>query len=233
MSDTFGGMIEVRVGRRSQRLASFVRMLDKDSRWGSDNGLATLIPSLLQMSFSGYPFVLPDMIGGNGYAGDDGLQVRGNVTYLDLHKHWRILVSRVYAVGKKNSFVHRTFFNFQESEPPSEELFVRWLQANAFMPALQFSFVPWRYSRETVAHAREMAQLHADYAGVIAALAEEATETGAPINRPIWWVDPEDEVALAIEDGEEEEEEEKRVFVLVGVCVTAAWSLQLLSLATY
>ena len=101
------------------------------------------------------------------------------------------------------------------------------------MPALQFSFVPWRYSRETVAHAREMAQLHADYAGVIAALAEEATETGAPINRPIWWADPEDEVALAIEDGEEEEEEEKRVFVLVGVCVTAAWSLQLLSLATY
>ncbi len=90
MSDTFGGMIEVRVGRLSQRLASFVRMLDKDSRWGSDNGLATLIPSLLQMSFSGYPFVLPDMIGGNGYAGDDGLQVRGNVTYLDLHKHWRI-----------------------------------------------------------------------------------------------------------------------------------------------
>jgi hypothetical protein len=28
-------------------------MLDKDSRWGYDNGLKTLIPTLLQISMSG------------------------------------------------------------------------------------------------------------------------------------------------------------------------------------
>ena len=54
------------------------------------------------MSFAGYPFVLPDMIGGNGYG----------------------------------------------SELPSRELFVRWMQANVFMPAMQFSFVPWQYDQE-------------------------------------------------------------------------------------
>ena len=49
----------------------------------------------------GYPFVLPDMIGGNAY----GLR-------------------------------------------PGKELFVRWAQANAFMPALQFSILPWNYDEE-------------------------------------------------------------------------------------
>lgn len=28
---------------------------------------------------------------------------------------------------------------------PSAELFVRWVQANTFMPAMQFSYVPWDY----------------------------------------------------------------------------------------
>jgi alpha-glucosidase (family GH31 glycosyl hydrolase) len=52
----------------------------------------------------GYPFVLPDMIGGNGY---------NNIR-------------------------------------PDEEIFVRWLQANVFMPSLQFSYVPWDYSDGSV-----------------------------------------------------------------------------------
>ena len=37
-----------------------------DSRWGNDNGLKTMIPNALLMSILGYPFILPDMIGGNG-----------------------------------------------------------------------------------------------------------------------------------------------------------------------
>lgn len=57
----------------------------------------------------GYPLVLPDMIGGNGY-GDEGLDGPSNM--------------------------------------PSKEIFLRWLQANTFMPALQFSYVPWDYDSE-------------------------------------------------------------------------------------
>ncbi len=49
---------------------------------------------------SGYSFVLPDMIGGNGYKG-----------------------------------------------APSRELYIRWLQVNTFMPAMQISYVPWMYDQ--------------------------------------------------------------------------------------
>jgi alpha-glucosidase (family GH31 glycosyl hydrolase) len=74
---TFGGSrSEVRVGLRSQQSVGLVRMLDKDSSWGYANGLRTLIPCALQMSLSGYPFVLPDMIGGNGYG--DGANQHDN-----------------------------------------------------------------------------------------------------------------------------------------------------------
>ena len=33
---------------------------------------------------------------------------------------------------------------------PPKELFVRWMQANVFMPAMQFSFVPWQYDQEVI-----------------------------------------------------------------------------------
>lgn len=49
----FGKMIEVRVGRRSQEWPVFVRMLDKDSRWTYENGLKTMVTTLLQMSIAG------------------------------------------------------------------------------------------------------------------------------------------------------------------------------------
>ena len=44
-------------------------MLDKQSVWDYSDGLQTLIPTALMMSIAGYPFVLPDMIGGNAYSG--------------------------------------------------------------------------------------------------------------------------------------------------------------------
>lgn len=60
-------ILEVRVGIRAQHLPVFVRMMDKDSRWDEDNGLRTLIPHVLLFGVLGYPFALPDMIGGNAY----------------------------------------------------------------------------------------------------------------------------------------------------------------------
>lgn len=157
----FGPMIEVRVGRRTQKYPIFVRMLDKDSNWGFDNGLKTLVTTLLQMSMVGYPFVLPDMIGGNGYGSDDPLD---------------------------------------QSNIPSRQLYLRWLQANVFMPSMQFSFVPWIYDQEVIEHTKLMINLRNSYADLIVDLAKNAVETGEPINRPIWWIDPQDEAALAIED---------------------------------
>lgn len=65
---------------------------------------------------AGYPLVLPDMIGGNGYG--DGLPPPGS---------------------ESQSSVEGA---------PNKEIFLRWLQANTFMPALQFSYVPWDYGQE-------------------------------------------------------------------------------------
>ena len=58
---------EVRVGYRTQTQPIFVRMMDKFSNWGHDNGLKSVIPCALTFGILGYPFVLPDMIGGNAY----------------------------------------------------------------------------------------------------------------------------------------------------------------------
>lgn len=50
----FGDLIEVRTGYKTQDLPVFVRMIDKDSTWGKNNGLYTLITTLLQMNMNGY-----------------------------------------------------------------------------------------------------------------------------------------------------------------------------------
>ncbi|OXU27291.1 hypothetical protein TSAR_004452 [Trichomalopsis sarcophagae] len=146
----FDNNIEARVGWKTQGLPMFVRMIDKDTRWTWNNGLPTLITTLLQMNLNGYVFVLPDMIGGNGYVGN----------------------------------------SFNDTELPSKEIFIRWLQANVFMPALQYSFVPWDFDAETIAICKTFTDLHAKIAPKIVALMKKAVETGAPVNPPIWWVDP-------------------------------------------
>jgi myogenesis-regulating glycosidase len=59
MAYHFGNQIEVRVASRTQDLPIFVRMLDKDSKWGFDNGLRSVITTGLIQSILGYPFILP------------------------------------------------------------------------------------------------------------------------------------------------------------------------------
>ncbi|CAG2056796.1 unnamed protein product [Timema podura] len=150
----FGPFVEVRSAQRTQDLPVFVRMLDKDSRWGFNNGLRTLVTTLLQMNTVGYTFVLPDMIGGNAYG----------------------------------------------SDLATKELFIRWLQANTFIPALQFSIVPWDYDNQTVEIAKKFTALHYQYSDLIIELARNSSEYGSPINPPIWWVDPDDSDAQAVDD---------------------------------
>ncbi|XP_043670069.1 myogenesis-regulating glycosidase isoform X2 [Vespula pensylvanica] len=160
LAKNFDDNIEVRVGWRSQELPIFVRMIDKDSTWTWNNGLPTLITTLLQMNLNGYVYVLPDMIGGNGYLN-----------------------------GALNGTVY-----------PPKELFIRWLQANVFMPSLQYSFVPWDFDNETVAICKTYTDLHAAITPLILDRMNESIRTGAPLNPPIWWVDPTDKTAHKIND---------------------------------
>jgi len=145
--------LEVRVGVQTQHLPVFVRLMDKESRWDDDNGLATLIPHVLTFGILGYPFALPDMVGGNAYHG-----------------------------------------------LPDRELYVRWLEANALMPAIQLSIPPWQYDDEVVEIARRMLQIREQYADLIVCLAHESKRTGSPIIRPLWWLAPTDEVSQTIDN---------------------------------
>ncbi|CAG5101125.1 Similar to MYORG: Myogenesis-regulating glycosidase (Homo sapiens), partial [Cotesia congregata] len=83
---------------------------------------------------------------------------------------------------------------------PSKELFIRWLQCNVFMPSLQYSFVPWDYDAKTINISRKFTDLHAKTTPSIVKAMQAAVKTGAPVNSPIWWVDPDNQEAHKIND---------------------------------
>eukprot|EP00062_Callorhinchus_milii_P012189 gi/632958960/ref/XP_007895345.1/ PREDICTED: uncharacterized family 31 glucosidase KIAA1161 homolog [Callorhinchus milii] len=156
MAASFPQMCEVRVGFRSQGLPCFVRMIDRDSVWGYELGLKSLIPTALTMSLLGYHFILPDMIGGNVYP-------------------------------------NRTDVSDSDPDLPDRELYIRWLELSAFLPAMQFSVPPWLYDSEVLAIANKFTCLRESLvAPLLLQLAEEATQTGSPIIRPLWWLAPSD-----------------------------------------
>jgi myogenesis-regulating glycosidase len=70
---------DVRTAWRNQRGTILLREWDKHSEWGLGNGLQSVLTQALTFGLIGYPFVLPDMIGGNEYGGqhaDDELLIR-------------------------------------------------------------------------------------------------------------------------------------------------------------
>ncbi|XP_065672279.1 myogenesis-regulating glycosidase [Hydra vulgaris] len=60
-----GNLSEVRVGYKSQRFSVFVRILDRSTIWEVHNGLRSVLTAVLTLGILGYPFILPDMVGGN------------------------------------------------------------------------------------------------------------------------------------------------------------------------
>ncbi|XP_065224576.1 myogenesis-regulating glycosidase-like [Planococcus citri] len=141
----FRPIAEVRSARGTQKYPIFLRMIDRESNWDGRLALSTLIPTLLLMNILGYPFVLPDMVGGNGY-----------------------------------------------NEKVSDELFVRWLQANVFMPSIQFSYLPSDYGNEVLRISKKFVDLHVQYADKIIEAMKNSVKHGTPVNAPLWWIDPTD-----------------------------------------
>ena len=60
----------VQVGYNTQMYPTIVSLLDRESKWGLDNGLHSILTSTLTLSILGYPFVLPGPIGGSSYKRD-------------------------------------------------------------------------------------------------------------------------------------------------------------------
>jgi len=148
------GWNETRVGIYSQPLGIVQRLQDKNSVWGRENGLGALLPEAITTSLRGFPFLMPDMVGGNQYDGDT-------------------------------------------IEP---ELLVRWAQASALMPLLQFSVGPWHHGAQALKLCREASALHLAFAPYTYRLAEAAGTTGEPILAPLFYHAPADPETHRITD---------------------------------
>ena len=146
---------EMRAGWFAQDVPVAFRQFDKDSIWGTDNGLASVLTQYLAMGLIGYPFILPDMVGGNEYI-----------------------------------------------QKADDELFVRWVELNTYLPMVQFSVVPWRDSFSPQVHQMTLALMEKrkTMTGYILQLADEAAATQMPLVRPLFFEFPEDESTYGIED---------------------------------
>ncbi|XP_064649998.1 myogenesis-regulating glycosidase-like isoform X2 [Lineus longissimus] len=165
----FGANVELRAAYQSQKYPIFVRMFDKDSYWGYNNGLKTLIPTVFQFGILGYPYILPDMIGGNAYG-------------------W---------TTDSTGSVDPQSFASGDPVLPDRELYIRWMQLTTYLPSMQFSLAPWQYDEEVVEIARRMMKIHEEVVTpIILEAAKQTKEDGSPIIRPLWWLDTQDDNCL-------------------------------------
>lgn len=151
--------MEFRSGWFAQDDGQIMREYDKDSTWGNNNGLASVLTQMFSLEMIGYPFILPDMIGGNGYTG------------------W-----------------------------PSSELYIRWVEMNAFMPLMQFSMAPWDTritglpTQTTIEITKFYAGIHQSLSSYILNLAQNSAETGMPMLKPLFFDYPSDQNTYTISD---------------------------------
>jgi alpha-glucosidase (family GH31 glycosyl hydrolase) len=90
--------------------------------------------------------------------------------------------------------------NQYDGDTIDAELMVRWAQASALMPLLQFSVGPWHHGPEALRLCREASRLHLDFAPYTYRLAEASTRTGEPILAPLFYHSPDDAETFGITD---------------------------------
>lgn len=70
ISDIGQTMVQISCPHGLQKYSLYTVLGSRESHWGKNNGLASVIPATLTLGIVGYPFVIPDVIGGNGYFGN-------------------------------------------------------------------------------------------------------------------------------------------------------------------
>lgn len=154
LASKFQQLGEVRSSYKCQKYGMFTRILDRASHWDTGNGLHSVLTAALTFSMIGYPYVLPDMVGGNEY-----------------------------------------FYK------PNKELYVRWAQLSAFLPAIQFSKPPWDFDndKDVLVIVKEALAIRKNISEVMYTAAENAVITGEPIIRPLWWYWPVDHETFVVD----------------------------------
>ena len=145
----------VRVGYFTQDQPIFVRLSDRNFTWGEDNGLRSVLNAVISLGLGGYPFVLPNKIG-------------GNVTHIDSEE--------------------------------DRDLYLRWVQLHAFLPVMEFAYLPWMSGRaDILSIVKNMTALHNQLvmADSFQNALSNATAKGYPVVRPLWWLADEEGVVDA------------------------------------
>ncbi len=93
------------------------------------------------------------------------------------------------------------------SEAPSTELYLRWFQMNAFLPFFRTHSAfylprrePWEFGHEALGIIRRYLELRYRLLPYLYTLAWEASRTGAPLVRPLFWNEPENPALWKVED---------------------------------
>jgi alpha-glucosidase len=93
------------------------------------------------------------------------------------------------------------------SGDPDAELYQRWFQAAAFLPFFRTHSAvgtarrePWVYGEPFTTRIRQALQLRYQLLPYLYTLAREAAETGHPLVRPLFWMDPKDVRLQQVED---------------------------------
>jgi hypothetical protein len=190
---------EARTGWMNQPAPLLFRLWDLWSSWSHANGLRAIIPATLSLSLIGYPFTFPDMIGGNGYF----TFPKNKLLNALIHKVIIPLMERgkQQAQDDEDVTVHASdvpaiIANSPSFGWPTEELMIRWTQLNALMPVMQFSITPWQFGERCAKICRQYTELHRKFTPLFQRLAEQAAQDGTPIVLPVFWLAPDEPLAL-------------------------------------
>lgn len=80
---------------------------------------------------------------------------------------------------------------------PTDELMIRWTEASAFFPFLQFSYFPWNYCETTATAVLGYAKVHK---ALESYLTEQSRDRTKPLLRPPWYDWPEEKNLYATPD---------------------------------
>lgn len=92
--------------------------------------------------------------------------------------------------------------NDYEVNLPDKELYVRWLQLSTFLPVIRFTHLPSKYSDDSVLEiAKRLTTLRQKtVTPLLKKYANETLDTGLPIIRPLWMLDPADTACHVVVD---------------------------------
>mgnify|MGYP001506840296 CR=1 FL=1 len=111
----------------------------------------------------------------------------------------RMLIPTVLAVSL-GGYANVIPYNLEFTGEPFDELYIRHLQATAFMPRMSIASTQWDVTPKCREETAKYILLNAKYADVFAKLALERIKTGRPIIRPLWYAEPDNNVTYDISD---------------------------------